>query len=541
MKKMRKSGLGLRKCIGIIITVVGLFLLLYSFITINSYIRGELEISETFTMGFIPLFCMTIAGGCLIGKGVTLTENSKFLIFIELFILSLSFMITNTLITGGISWESVLNGHVSFEFYFLCLSMLFFFFFCMVVSGYLIDDAIQPIPSILPIGLFLLLFSSVTGIKFVSGEFVGNEVSIIQIIHFIIYLGIAGYFIGCGLGIDKSLKSISKTAGVLFILVFAGIFMMELSAWVFIGIISIFYSFYMYGSKSLEGDKGIVKKGLTLRSSKEIIEGSQLPPNVPVYGVLVAFVVSSYFTFTGVGGTGEQSIKLFAIYLILTFVLALIVVFVFYLIFALMGIAYYGIIILLIISAALIILSMVFTGHEIIAFGWPVIASGAIGVLFILFLILLFLGLIIFLPLFLPAGAVAVAVYPVNDAMALFDGIFIFLLTLFGLMYILKILNRRYEPEDPSNQESWGRFLYISFVMGLYTSFFIGGFVYTTSSIENVVKDIFNLKILEYIGSFSSNLLTLNLFDLLLPIITSSILFGLLFSSIICRILFRKR
>ena len=108
-------------------------------------------------------------------------------------------------------------------------------------------------------------------------------------------------------------------------------------------------------------------------------------------------------------------------------------------------------------------------------------------------------------------------------------------------MYVLKILNTRYEPEDPSNQESWGRFLYISFIMGFYTSLFTGSFIYTSSSIKNVVIDIFNLKILEYIGAFSSNLLSINLFYLLLPIIISSILFGLLFSSIMCRVLFLKR
>jgi hypothetical protein len=261
-------------------------------------------------------------------------------------------------------------------------------------------------------------------------------------------------------------------------------------------------------------------------------ETKNLLSNASVYGVLIAFFVCSYFIFTDIG-SGTERMKLFATSLALTFIIALILLVVSVIVIFLIRVAYYATIVFLII-AGLVIIYLMLAGHEITAFGWPVAAGGAIGVLFMLFLMLLLLGVIMVLPLFLPAFTIASVVYPVSSDIAFFVGIFVFMLTAIGLPCVLSILGGLYEPEEGyehggalstiADLSTIGSSLYLPFIAGFYTSLFITSSIYMTSSIG-----------LEYISSFVSNLSSFN-FNFPFPIVISSILFGLLFSSIISRI-----
>jgi len=175
-------------------------------------------------------------------------------------------------------------------------------------------------------------------------------------------------------------------------------------------------------------------------------EKRKILSNALVYGILIAFLACSYFIFADIG-SGRERMKLFAITLISMFIIALILLVVSVTVVFLIRVAYYATIVFLIV-AGLVIICLMLAGHEITAFGWPIAAGGAVGVLFMLFLILLLLGIIMVLPLLLPAFITASAIYPVSDMIAFFVGIFVFVLTAIGLPCVLSILGGLYEPEE---------------------------------------------------------------------------------------------
>ena len=266
-------------------------------------------------------------------------------------------------------------------------------------------------------------------------------------------------------------------------------------------------------------------------------KGDYLKEYLP-YGILIAFLVSSYFMFTNVGGTPEETIKLCATYFVLTFIFALIllaILYIVYIVALLVGVAYYGIMVFLTIVCLIIIYQMVFAGHTGAAFGWPVAAGGALGVLILLFLIAILIGLIIVGPLILPLGTAGYAFEAVGDVIGIF-AIFMYLLYIFLVFNALNTLTKDYSGEE--DVDLWSP-PYLSFLGGFYSSLLIANFVYTVAVVKDVLKDILSLDILETISSSGLNLLSFEIFNLSLPVFCSSILFGLLFSSIFCRVVFR--
>ena len=209
-------------------------------------------------------------------------------------------------------------------------------------------------------------------------------------------------------------------------------------------------------------------------------EKKKILSNASVYGILIAFLACSYFIFADIG-SGRERMKLFAITLISMFIIALILLVVSVTVVFLIRVAYYATIVFLIV-AGLVIICLMLAGHEITAFGWPIAAGGAVGVLFMLFLILLLLGIIMVLPLLLPAFITASAIYPVSDMIAFFVGIFVFVLTAIGLPCVLSILGGLYEPEEEEEYGGTlstiaslfmiGEPLYLPFIASFYTSFF---------------------------------------------------------------------
>ena len=186
-----------RKITGIIIAVIGLFLLLHSFITANDFVGGEFMIDETFGVRIIFFIFMIGIGGYLIGKGATLAEDSKIIGIIltpfGLFMLCFTFVIANTFVNG----EFMLD-----ELFFIKI----LFFFCMIgIGGYLTGKGVTLTDSpkitgliLTPIGVFMLLFSFITANNIVGGEFITDESFIISFIFFICMIGIGLYLTGRG-------------------------------------------------------------------------------------------------------------------------------------------------------------------------------------------------------------------------------------------------------------------------------------------------------------------------------------------------------
>ena len=189
--------------IGILIVVVGLLLLLYSFMIANDFLRIEFKVDEAFGIRFIFLICMLGIGGYLTGKGAMLTESlrivSMIVALVGLFMLCFSFIIAN-IIAGGefIFREETLMFPIK----------IFFFLYIIGISGYLTGEGVtlanypKITGSILTlIGAIMLLFSFLMANKFVSGEFsMATETLIfmIRIVFFICMIGIGGYLTGRG-------------------------------------------------------------------------------------------------------------------------------------------------------------------------------------------------------------------------------------------------------------------------------------------------------------------------------------------------------
>jgi predicted nucleic acid-binding Zn ribbon protein len=188
-----------RRITGLIITIAGLFLLLYSFFTAYDFVSVEFILDETFVVRFIFLICMIGIGSYLAGKGASLPGDSRIIGIIlaatGLFMLCFSFIIANTFVNGEYIFDDLFFGKI-------------IFFFCMIgIGGYLTGKGVPltAYPKITgliltPIGVIMLLFSFITANAFVSGEFIADDtiIIIIRIIYFICMIGIGGYLIGKG-------------------------------------------------------------------------------------------------------------------------------------------------------------------------------------------------------------------------------------------------------------------------------------------------------------------------------------------------------
>jgi len=96
----------IRKITGIIIAVMGVSLFLHSFITADNFVIGDFMLDETFGIRIIFLICMIGIGVYLTGKGVTLTDYPKItgLILTPLgaFMLLFSFIIASGFVSGEV-------------------------------------------------------------------------------------------------------------------------------------------------------------------------------------------------------------------------------------------------------------------------------------------------------------------------------------------------------------------------------------------------------------------------------------------------------
>jgi hypothetical protein len=199
-----KIKLSTKDIIGILIVVVGLLLLLYSFMIANDCVRSEFTVDETFGVKIAFLICMIGIGGYLAGKGAVLTENSRIvgiiLTPVGLFMLCFSFIVAKT-IAGG---EFIFSGEELQG-----LPMRTVFFLCMSgIGGYVTEKGViltnypKITGSILtPIGVIMLLFSFTMANEFVSGEFsMAKETLafVIRIIFFVCMIGVGAYLTGRG-------------------------------------------------------------------------------------------------------------------------------------------------------------------------------------------------------------------------------------------------------------------------------------------------------------------------------------------------------
>ena len=281
--------------------------------------------------------------------------------------------------------------------------------------------------------------------------------------------------------------------------------------------------------------------------------------DAPIYGVLIAFLICSYFMFATIGGLTGEAVKLFAMYAILAFILAIILHVILFIAAILADISYYGSIVFLIISSLTIIYLML-SGHQGAAFGWPIVAS-------IIFPILLFIVLVVFMifgPFFIPALVISTVLFPIDELLALSALIFVSFLTIIGISLYLSKISEGYELKTLEH-ETYKAFLpYLAYAGGFYSSCIAANFVFTTAVVKDVLMNIFSLNLLEhffeYLSSFIVNSSTggtplsmvSSISRLIIPAsveisainatlsVISSILFGLLFSSVYCRIAYRK-
>jgi len=186
-----------RRITGVIIVIVGLFLLLYSFLTAYNLFNWEFTVDETFIVRIIFFVGMIGIGSYMTEKGASISEDSRIigiiLAPIGLFMLCFSFIIANTFVNGEYIFD---------ELFFVKIV----FFFCMIGIGiYLMGKGVTltAYPKITglvltAIGAFMLLFSFMSANAFVSGEFMADETFIIRIIYFVCMVGIGGYLTGKG-------------------------------------------------------------------------------------------------------------------------------------------------------------------------------------------------------------------------------------------------------------------------------------------------------------------------------------------------------
>ena len=92
------------RIIGIILAPIGLFMLCFSFIIANTFVNGEFMFDELFFIRIVFFFCMIVIGIYLTGKGVMLIAYPKItglvLTAIGAFMLIFSFMSANAFVSG---------------------------------------------------------------------------------------------------------------------------------------------------------------------------------------------------------------------------------------------------------------------------------------------------------------------------------------------------------------------------------------------------------------------------------------------------------
>lgn len=193
---MNKTGyikLNPQQMTGLAIEITGLFLLLYSFITANTFFIAQvMEGPISFTMRRAFFICMVIIGGYLTRKGAILTDTAKIteivLTPVGFIMLGFVFMAANT----SIDQEFILNESFAIQ---------ISFFFCMVgIGGYLVAKGVPfahasnnvGVASA-PLGSVLLLLSFMVANKFVSGLFVADETIVSKLIFFACMVAIGLY------------------------------------------------------------------------------------------------------------------------------------------------------------------------------------------------------------------------------------------------------------------------------------------------------------------------------------------------------------
>jgi len=222
--------------------------------------------------------------------------------------------------------------------------------------------------------------------------------------------------------------------------------------------------------------------------------------DAPIYGVLIAFLICSYFMFATIGGLTEETIKLFVIYVILAFILATILHIVLFIAAILADVSYYGSIVFLIISGLTIVYLML-SGHQGAAFGWPVVVS-------VVFLILLFIILVVFVifgPVFIPALVISAVLSPIDELLAICALIFVAFLTLITICLFLSKILERYGLKNLEH-ETYKAFLpYLAYAGGFYSSCIAANFVFTTAVVKDVLMNIFSLNLLEHFFEYFSS------------------------------------
>lgn len=191
-----------RRITGLIIAIAGLFLLLFSFYTAHKFLCLEFILDETFVVKFIFLICMIGIGSYLAGKGASLPGDSRIIGIIlaatGLFMLCFSFIIANTFVKGEYIFDDLFfeKFFVKFIFFFCMIGIGGY------LTGKGVPLTAYPkITGLIltPIGVIMLLFSFITANAFVSGKFIADDMFIIiRIIYFICMIGIGGYLIGKG-------------------------------------------------------------------------------------------------------------------------------------------------------------------------------------------------------------------------------------------------------------------------------------------------------------------------------------------------------
>lgn len=110
------------KIIGIMLTPVGLFTLCFSFIIANMFVNGEFMFDELSFIKILFFFCMIGIGGYLTEKGVTLTDYPKItgLILTPLgaFMLLFSFIIASGFVSGEVMADETFVVRII---YFICM------------------------------------------------------------------------------------------------------------------------------------------------------------------------------------------------------------------------------------------------------------------------------------------------------------------------------------------------------------------------------------------------------------------------------------
>jgi hypothetical protein len=191
-----------RRITGLIIAIAGLILLLQSFFTAYDFVSAEIILDETFVEKFIFLICMIGIGSYLAGKGASLPGDSRIIGIIlaatGLFMLCFSFIIANTFVKDEYIFDDLFfeKFFVKFIFFFCMIGIGGY------LTGKGVPLTAYPkITGLIltPIGVIMLLFSFITANAFVSGEFIADDMFIIiRIIYFICMIGIGGYLIGKG-------------------------------------------------------------------------------------------------------------------------------------------------------------------------------------------------------------------------------------------------------------------------------------------------------------------------------------------------------